>query len=618
MASGAGRAFVERALALVARMKVLGGAHIGWDARAVTFAFDVAMFPEVLEAACSPGGETQGAEPPWAVGMAQGPIHAVTQTGSPLLESGLLSWSPAMVTASALAALARPGEIFCCTKTLDALRAGELVTSRVRLARDGALVVRGARIDRRQPWRKTARESVGRMVEPSFVRDHLPRVHIVPGSLVLVRADPGAGGTRLLKELAARAPRALVISPVGSGFEPLGALRRAIARALKREVNSLLLELGDSLEALLAGRGVSFEMAARLLTACLWPKQSGTTSLLVVDDAKAVDPATLEACVRAVRQTPSVGLIARLDATSGLPSVLSVLPMAEEHELPPISRETAELIAMAATGGALDEIGRGRATLGGGSPLAVVEAIAAGIATGEIAWAGDKASSRSLAVGRGKVRPAAEWILERANAETEDARMLLSVVAVAGGELRVTLLSRILEEASSKLDVLEAVADLQRSRWLVVETDADSGERTVALPSRTHQKALMRILDDDAKRTVHLTISRAVPEDEGVFGRVEGAWHAAQAGEGAQASAALLDAARAAASARLDTSTTQLIAFARRADPSCETVALELLANALERAPSHAPPSLSTPRGASPEESPSSTAPLVDPAVSPA
>src|SRR5262249_38817068 len=149
---------------------------------------------------------------------------------------------------------------------------------------------------------------------------HLPPIKIEPGQLVVLRADPGAGGTRLLREVASKSQRSLIILPAGSGFEPFGALRRALARSIGRGrgVNRILLELAGPLDALIGGRGVKLEVASKLITAFLWPKQTGTIGALIVDDAKSCDPATLEACVRAVRSLPSIGLVARLDATSGL------------------------------------------------------------------------------------------------------------------------------------------------------------------------------------------------------------------------------------------------------------------------------------------------------------
>ncbi|MBX3212285.1 MAG: hypothetical protein KF850_09655 [Labilithrix sp.] len=603
---GPGRAFLERVRSLMARLAPLGAVHVGWDVLKATFAFDASKFPALLEIATTLGVDTQGEEPLWAVGVAQGDIRTVEAEGSELLASGLLWSGPPIVAASALAALARPGEILCA-QTVPALRAGELVTSGLRIARDGTLRVRGARIDRRQPWRRTAAENLTRMMQPRLVRGHFPDVTVAPGALVVVRADPGVGGTRLLGEIASRSARALVVAPVGSGFEPLGALRRAFGREIGRELNPHLLELAGPLESLLAGKGAGLDTAARLVTALLWPKQSGAISALVIDDAKAVDPATLEACVRAVRQSASLGVVARLDGASSIPSVLAALPKAAEHELSPVSREGAEDIAVGVTGGALDALARGRwARLGGGNPLAVVEAVTLGIATGDIAWSGERASPRSRAAGRGEVKTAAKWIRQRANAERAPARALLSLLAVVGGEAKVGFLSRVLEAAGLRMDVVGTITQLERARWLIAEEPESGGERSVAFPARTHHKALFNTLEDDARKKLHLAISRVIEQEEGAFGRVEGAWHAAQAGEGSRASAALLEGARAASEARFEASCTQLIAFARRADPSCEEAALELLADALERAPSVAPVSL--PPATTPSAPPSARA----------
>ncbi len=610
---GGGRSFLERARALIARITALGGIHVGFDVMKLTFAFEGAKLSVVLDAASAPGDETLAEEPAWAVGIAQGDIHPVKEPGSALTESGLLWWGPAIVAASALASRARPGEILCA-QTVPALRTGELVTSGMRIARDGTLRVRGARIDPRQPWRKTAAENVARMTEPRLFRGHLPRVEMAPGSLVVVRADPGAGGTRLLTEIAARAARALYVSPAGSGFEPLGALRRAFARSIGRELNPLLLELAAPLDALLAGNGVPAELAARLVSALLWPKQSGANSLIVIDDAKSVDPATLDACVRAVQGNPAFGMIARLDATSSVPSVLTTLPTAAEHELPPLSREGAEDIAVGCTGGALDALARGRwARLGGESPLAVVQAVTLGIASGDIAWSAGRASPRSRAAGRGKAMPASKWIRQRANAEQTPARAVLSLLAVVGGEAKISFLSRVLERAGIRIDLIGTITQLERSRWLVAQEPiagsdlSPGGERTIAFPSRTHHKSLFNTLDDEARRRLHGAIATVIEEEEGVFGRVEGAWHAAQAGEGPRAAVAFLEAASIAAQAGLAASCTQLVAFARRADPSCEEAARSVLTSALERSPSQHPPAVSLPPPIVPSMQPAPT-----------
>lgn len=500
---GPGRPFLERARSLIARLTDIGGVHVGWDVLKITFAFEAKLFPQVLDAAISPGAEQQGEEPPWAVGLAQGDIRPVNEPGSPLTSSGLLWWGPPIVAASTLAGLARPGEILCA-QTIPSLRSGDLVTSGLRIARDGTLRVRGARIDKRQPWKRQAAENLTRMTEPRLVTAHLPAVTLEPGALVVLRADPGSGGTRLLTELASRAPRALMISPAGSGFEPLGALRRALGRSAGKVVNPLLLELSQPLQALLAGKGASLEMAARLITAFLWPKQSGTNSALIIDDAKWVDPATLAACVHAVRRAPTFGVIARLDATKGLPSVLAGLPKVAEHELPLLSREGAEDVAVECTGGALDALARGRwARLGGGNPLAIVEATTLGIASGDLTWTPEhKATPRSRAAGRGKVKPAAKWIRKRANAEKTPVRAMLSLLAVVGGEAKIDFLARVLNHASLRIDAAQAAQYMTKSRWVVAE------DGWISFPSRTHRDALFTTLEGEGKKKLHLAIAR--------------------------------------------------------------------------------------------------------------
>lgn len=594
---GAGRPFLERARALSVRCAAIGGVHIGLDVLKTTYAFEPARFAEVLDLAIVPGPDTEGEEPPWAIGVAQGDLRKVTEEGSPILASGLLWWGPPFVAASALAGLARMGEILCA-QTVPALRAGQLVTSGLRIARDGTLRVRGARVDRRQPWKHQAAKNLERMREPRLFTGHLPPVSMVPEKLLVVRGDPGSGGTRYVVELARRAQKSLLLSPVGSGFEPFGALRRALGRVASMELDPLLLELSPSLEALVAGRGVTLEEATKLVSAHLWPKP-GQTSVLVVDDAKAVDAATLEAVVRAVRASPSIAAIARLDATSSVPSILAQLPRSMEVEIPALSREGAEEIVARATGGALDALARARwARLGGGSPLAVLEALTTGIASGDVAWSADRASPRSRATGRGEVRPASKWIRQRANAESGSGRALLSTLAVVGGEANVGFLGRVLDRAKIRIDLPATLDALEHARWIVrTQEAAEEADVWVAFPSRSHHKTLFNTLDDEARRALHRAVARLIDEEQGVLGKVEGAWHAAQAGETTAAAALFLAAARKAAEMGLEASTTQLIAFARRVDPGCEEAAVSLLASALDRSPSAHPAAVSMPPG---------------------
>lgn len=581
---GPGRPFVERARALDERARADGAVLVGWGGSSVSFAFEPSKLHEAIALVTVGGDDTVAGETAFCVGIAQGSLERLAEDGS----SAGLSWGAPLVAASLLAQTAEPGQILC-SQSVRALGTGELIAAGHCTARDGTLRVRGARLDAARPWRKQAVEQLSHMRVAPLVGEPLAPLSLEPGSLFVLRADPGTGGTRCLSELASRAPRALVVSPGASMFEPLGALRRALSRSTTRELSPMLLELAGPLEALLAGDGVSLELAARLVAAFLWPKTEGQgPGLLLLDDAKSIDPATLEACVLAASRATAAafGVVARLDATSGLPSVLAALPKSAEIELAPLSREAAERLAGGATSDALDDVARARwAKLGANVPLAIVEAIALGIVTGEVRWDGDKASPRSRASGRGKVRGAADWIALRARDESAPCRTLLCLVALLGGEARITILTAVLEAAGQTLDVDAALEELMRGRWLV-----DTQEDWVAFPSRTHREALAGLLDAEKLKALHLAASSTFLADEGTFGRVEAAWHAAQSGDGPRAARILLESARATAAARLEASTTQLIAFARRADPSCEEVALELLSNALERAPSVPPP----------------------------
>jgi hypothetical protein len=557
---------------------------VAFDGVRVSFAFGSNKLPQVIGIATTRGEDTAHGETAFGVGVAEGDLEKYAFDGS----RADLAWGKPLVEAAVLSAKARPGEILCA-HSVRAMASGELLDAGTRIGRAGSLRVRGARLDRSHPFRRQAVEELSRMRVAQLVGAPPPPPGVAPGSLLLLRADPGTGGTRYLTELASRAPRALVVSPAGSSFEPLGALRRAIARSATREPSPLLLELAGPLDALLAGNGISLDLAASLVTAFLWPKTEGQApGLLLLDDAKSVDPATLEACVRAVERGSSAnfGIVARLDATSGLPSVLAALPKTHEIEITPLSRDAAEKLAGGCTNDALDDVARRRwARLAANIPLSVVESVALGIVTGELTWKGDKASPRARASGRGKVRTAAEWIVLRARKESADSRTLLCLIGMLGGEAKVSRLTHVLERAGQRIDVDMALEELVRGRWIV-----DTQEDWVALPSRTHREALAGLLEPEQRRPLYKAAAEVTQKEEGTFGRVEAAWHAAQIGDGSAAARILLAAAKGTADARLEASTTQLIAFARRADPACEEAALELLANALERAPSMSPP----------------------------
>lgn len=599
---GPGRAFLDRVRVLLPRIEGLRGTLLGWDALKVSAVFEPTALRELLtlvaslnaEIAASPGETAAGQ---WCVGIAEGDVKAVADSvdatkgdasdaaraADALGASsafGSLVWGPPLIAASILADAARPGEVLCAW-SVHAHLSGELVAAGTRVGRNGALRVRGARIDPVRPWRQQAIEQLAQMRVAPMVGRAISPASIAAGSLLVLRADPGLGGSRVLAELAAASPRALVIAPAGSGFEPLGALRRSLGRLIARGMNPRLADLAEPLDALLSGENVSAAQAAALVSAALSPKpEADRPSVLVIDDAKSVDPATLDACVRAAADG-SFAIVVRLDASSGLPSVLASLPKSAELELPPLSKETSELLAAACTNDALDDVARRRwARLGGSSPLGIVEAITRAIATGEIVFEprSGRGGPRSRVAGRGKVRSAAEWIALRAHTEPAANKTFLCLLALLGGEAALPRVARIFEAADETIDVDVVASSLVVGRWIL-----DTEEDWIGLPSRTHREALVGLETESTKELLHRSIADVVEAEEGVFGRVAAGWHAGQARDVTRASRIFLAAARATADAGFEASTTQLIAFARRIDPACEEAALELLADALER-----------------------------------
>ena len=420
-----------------------------------------------------------------------------------------------------------------------------------------------------------------------------PPAGIEPGLAALAPACRSRYRRHALSDRAgcARAASARGRRLSGSAFEPLGALRRALARSMTRELSPLLLELADPLESLLAGDGVSLDVAARLVTAFLWPKTEGQgPGLLLLDDAKSVDPATLEACVRAARarrrrrSASSRGSMRR----AACPRCSPRCRKSSEIEIAPLSRDAAESLAGGCTNDALDDMARRRwARLAANIPLGVVEsdrvrhrdrraALARRQGLAALARVGSRQGAR-----RCRVDPPA-----RARREPGMSRGALCLIAMLGGEAKVTRLANVLERAGDDIDLEEVLEELIRGRWLV-----DTQEDWVALPvahaSRGARAAARRRGATTASSCVGRGRSRRRRASSAASRR-----HGTRrrSGDGPAAARILLAAARGTAEARLEASTTQLIAFARRADPSCEEAAIELLANALERAPSVPPP----------------------------
>ncbi len=570
-----GRDYLERARALTQRAEALGATLAAWGAVSLAFSFDAESIEEALTLAAVIEEEAPKHETPWQCGIAQGAMELLAATGT----RAELAWGAPLVAAATLARIAEPADVLL-DASVKTLAAGELMTLGSRVAFDRRARARGARLDLRQPWRKDAAAQVVRLVVPPMVgRDDPSMLLWMPGALATLRADPGAGGTRYLQDLRALvAPGpCLLISPTGSGLEPLGALRRALGRAFAMELQQFEPELEPALHRLLAGDGVHIDTAASLVAAFLRPQaETAPPGALLIDDVAEVDAATIDACALAVALERSFPCVVRLDATSAPPAGLASLPRGPEMELKPLSGEDAEALAGACTGNAMvPEARRLWARRGGYTPLGIVESIATGVASGELAWVGDSAYPRRRSAGRGKVWPPSYWIARRAAETTSAVQCILAVVTLLGGEVSVERINQVLVAANAPVKVAEEVAGLVAYRWLV-----EPQPGWVALPTRTHREAILgEFMDESTRRVIHRALAHVLEAEERGLGLAEAAHHAARAGAGQRAARLALAAARAASAFGLEHGATQLIAFAREQDPACDEEARRQLAS---------------------------------------
>ncbi len=570
-----GRGYVERTRALVQRGEALGGNLIAFGSQVVAIAFEPDLVEEAIGMATSGViEETKPGEVAWGAGVAEGHVEPVAPDDT----RGWLAWGLPLAASAALGRVARPGEVlvdrsFKATATLVILG--------THVASDGGRRVRGAMLDVRQPWRHAAAALVSKLETPKLVGREDPSALLwMPGALAILRADPGLGGSRLLAELAALvAPGpCLVLSPSGSSTEPLGALRRALGKARAIEAPHFEVELEPALRRLLAGDGVPIETAAAIISSFLrGSAEDAPPGALLIDDVVDVDASSVEACARAVVAADGAfACVVRVDETNPPPPAFAELAKGPEMALAPFDDAEGGAFAAAALGGALDASAQKRwARRGSHTPLGILEALAVSLSSGELAWAAEGARARTRSAGRGAPRPAVQWIARRAQMMGSALEQLvLAFVALGGGELALERLAKLLAAANVRVDAEDEARKLVARRWL---TEPQVG--WMALPTRTHREALLGELGNEQLRgSIHRALAHVLESEERGLGLAEAAHHLAKAGDHAKASRVALTSARAAIGLELRHAATQLIAFAREQDPSCDEEARAALA----------------------------------------
>src|SRR5260221_6800779 len=108
----AGDAHVRRVADLCKKAEALGGRLCAFGSQSVAFEFtddelEEALFLALGERETEDEPAESGPLAPWRVGISEGPMISIAEAG-PLSR---LAWGPPLVTAIALARIARPGEV---------------------------------------------------------------------------------------------------------------------------------------------------------------------------------------------------------------------------------------------------------------------------------------------------------------------------------------------------------------------------------------------------------------------------------------------------------------------------------------------------------------------------
>jgi hypothetical protein len=558
--------YLEHVLSIRTSAEVYGASLCAWGGE--TFAFDFG--PDELDEALSFAIEhvhDKHTEIRLGAGIAQGNVRELIDRGS----SSGLSWGTPIVVAEQLARLARPGEVLLDPELAGA-RSGDLLLSGKRATElRGGVIVRGLRLDVAVPYRRDALARVSRLreVPPLIGREaELAKISLMPGFLGVIRARPGAGGTRMLREARKKigAPRTLEITMAHLPREPLAALRAAWGRAMVTEqlpyLSSHQLEVFD---AIVAGQGAGADAAAELLDAWLAPVE-GRGGLLTIDDVGLVDSSTLDVVARAV-VAKGFALIVRTDEEAPLPSALASLPTMFEVTLRPLPIDASVAIARAFCHDAITpEAARRWATRGGGLPLGIREALAEGLSSGELRWSGDLAEPRSATSGRGRAAKPEVWILRRARNLSTGARASLIALALLGGDAPVPM-----------IDAIACLIEGPGARFALVETMLKSGGWVyspepdwVATSSRSLMQSIENALDVGARVMWHRMIWRTLEHHVSTLGLAELAYHAARSEEEHVAASLTASAAFGAANAGLTLAADELSLQARKFDPTVE------------------------------------------------
>ena len=400
------------------------------------------------------------------------------------------------------------------------------------------------------------------MVDPPLVgRDEELARLMAATDVIILRADSGFGGSRMLAEVASRTKpsRSITLAPLATVHEPLGALRRAMAYVAATERIAIPPNLHPALDRLLGAEGITVDEAAALIAHQVRRRTNAPVPSILLDDVSDLDAPSVDACSRAVELLGhSVRVVARIDSMSQLPRCLARFCDGAEVSLGRFDAETGQLLAAACTGDALEPKARLQwAKRGGGTPLGIVEAVAAGVVQGDLLWTPDSLSRRKRTVGDDVARPVAYWTARRAEGLRESSRDVLMALAHLGGEASVSELFDVVTAVVPEIDLQAETLLLRRGRWI---REAQPG--TFALATRTQREAILQFARNVDVRDWSMAVAKTLERAAGTLRRAEAAQHAARAGLCEWASRLATTAARTAAQVGLEQAALVLTTFA--------------------------------------------------------
>lgn len=409
-------------------------------------------------------------------------------------------------------------------------------------------------IDRMAPTIAECRAAVARLARPPLPASHGALAEAVAAhtratgrSVLLVRASATALLDSTLEHVARTASpgRVLTMGPVPFGLEPLGSLRYGLTRLfpLARELDEACAPLDEPLHKALAdvrlGRPVPRSLVSRALSAFLAAAPS--KPWIVVDPLPAIDASTARVLKDLAESGPDLLVVARIPPEGTAPEGAFGEARVELLEVSGLGGEGPRFAASILGVPDEHELAAFVASVGGNTPLGVLEAARTLVSRGDVVFGDDGFRPRQRVRPRRSSVPLQRLIAERLRDLETNAFRMLEVVALCPPGTPRPVLDRALE-----LDGLGE--DARRAATRTLEREAWITGGLIALPSAEPIRAAVLKSMAPARRVELQTFLAKASADlaGGLFAKVAAATHARAAGETDGPAAILIDAADAA------------------------------------------------------------------------